>query len=53
MKDLEHPALIKECIQNLHTAAYEKNLHTDEKLPSIKKKMDCNEKTRIMAKKHN
>ena len=45
MKYLEHPALIKECIQNLHTAAYEKNLHKDEKLPSIKKKIDHNYKT--------
>ena len=32
MKYIEHPALIEEWIQNLDTAAYEKNIHKDEKL---------------------
>ena len=50
MKDLEHPALIKECIQNLHTAAYEKNLHKDANLPSMKKKIDRNYKTECWPK---
>ena len=36
MKDLEHPALIKERIQNIDAADYEKNIHKDEKLPSMK-----------------
>ena len=44
MKYIEHPALIRECIQNLYAAAYEKNLHKDEKLPSMKKKIDHNYK---------
>ena len=45
MKDLEHPVLIEEWIQNIDAAAYEKNLYKDEKLPSIKKKIDRNYKT--------
>ena len=45
MKDLEHPALIKERIQNLDDAAYKNNLNQDDKLPSTKKKIDRNYKT--------
>ena len=45
MKDLEHPAFMEEFIQNLDAAAYENNLHKDEKLPSTKKKIDRNYKT--------
>ena len=45
MDDLEHPALIEEWVQNIDAAAYEKNIHKDEKLPSIKKKIDSNYKT--------
>ena len=45
MKDLEHPALIKEWIQNIDSDAYKKNLNQDEKLPSTKNKIDCNYKT--------
>ena len=50
MDDLEHTALIEECIQNLDSAAYEKNLHKDEKLPSIKQKIDRNDKTEYWPK---
>ena len=39
MDYLDHPALIEEWKQNLDTAAYEKNLYKDVKLPSIKKKL--------------
>ena len=39
IKYLENLALIKEWIQNIDAAAYEKNLHKDKKLPSIKKKL--------------
>ena len=40
---LEHPALIEEWIQkHLDAAAYKKNLHKDEKLPSMKNKTDRN-----------
>ena len=39
-KDLDHPAFIEEWIKNLDAAAYEKNLHKYEKLPSTKKKID-------------
>ena len=42
--------MIEERIQNLDSAAYEKNLHKDEKLPSIKKKIDCNYKTECWPK---
>ena len=45
MEDIEHPALIEEWIQNLDVADYEKNLYKDKKLPSIKKKIDRNDKT--------
>ena len=44
MKDLEHPAFIKEWIQNLDAAAYKNNIYQDEKLPSTKKKIYCNYK---------
>ena len=50
MKYIEHPALIEEWIQNLDTAAYEKNIHKDEKLPSMKKKIDSNYKTECWPK---
>ena len=50
MKDLENSALTKEWIQNLDAAAYEKNIHKDEKLPSIKKKIDRNHKTECWPK---
>ena len=45
MENIEHHAFIEEWIQNLDAAAYEKNLPKDEKLPSIKKKIDRNYKT--------
>ena len=44
MKDIGHHMLIEEWIQNLYAAAYEKNIHKDEKLPSMKKKIDHNYK---------
>ena len=50
MKYIEHPALIEEWIQNIDAAAYEKNLHTDEKLPLMKKKIDSNYKTECWPK---
>ena len=50
MDDLEHPVLIKEWIQNLDAAAYAKNLHKDEKLPSRKQNIDCNYKTECWPK---
>ena len=50
MKDLEHPELIEEWIQNIDDDAYEKNLHKDEKLPSMKKKIDLNYKTELWPK---
>ena len=40
MESLDHPAFIEEQKQNLNSAAYEKNLYKDVKLPSIKKKID-------------
>ena len=52
MKDLEHPAFIEEFIQNLDAAAYKKSLHKDEKLTSMKKKVDRNYKTECW-KSHN
>ena len=36
--------------KNLDAAAYEKNLHKDKKLPSIKKKIDPNDKTEYWTK---
>ena len=45
MKYLEHPALIKEWIKNIDAAAYEKNLLKDEKLTSMKMRIDPNYKT--------
>ena len=50
MEDIEQPELIEELIQNLDSSAYEKNLYKDEKLPSIKKKIDCNDKTEYWPK---
>ena len=37
MADLDHPALIKEYKKRLDTAAYEKKLNKDVKLPSKNK----------------
>ena len=45
MEDTEHPAFIEEWIHNNDAAAYEKNLHKVEKLPSLRKKIDRNDKT--------
>ena len=45
MEDLDHPALNEEWKQNIDTATYEKNMNQDVNLPSIKKKIDCNNKT--------
>ena len=50
VEDIEHPALIEEWIQNIDAAAYEKNLHKDENLPSTKKKIDPNYKTEFWPK---
>ena len=50
MDDIEHPDLIEECIKNIDAAAYEKNRYKDEKLPSIKKKIDRNYKTEYCPK---
>ena len=50
MEDLEHPTLIEEWIHILDAAAYEKNLHKDEKLPSMKKKVYCNYKIECCTK---
>ena len=44
MENLDYPALIEEWKQNIDAAAYEKNLYQDLKLPSIKKKIDRNDK---------
>ena len=44
MAYLEHPVLTEEWIQNLDAAAYEKNKYKYEKLPSMKKIIDCNYK---------
>ena len=45
MEDIEHPALIEELIQNIDADSYEKYIYKDEKLQSIKKKFDRNDKT--------
>ena len=45
MDNLDRPAFIEDWIQNLDAVAYEKKIHKDEKLPSIKKKIDRNDKT--------
>ena len=50
IKYLGHTELIKQWIQNLDAAAYEKNIHKDEKLPSMKKKIDRNYKTECWPK---
>ena len=50
MEDLEHPALIEEWIQNIDSVYYEKHLHKDEKLPSLKKKMYPTYKTECWPK---
>ena len=50
MKDPEHLALIKELIQNIDAPAYEKTIHKDEKLPSMKNKMYRNYKTECWPK---
>ena len=53
MDNLEHPALIEEWKQSIDDAVYEKNLYKDAKLPSIKKKNDCNDKTEYCPKSIN
>ena len=45
MNNLDNTALIEEWKQNFDAAAYEKNLNQDIKIPSIKKKVDHNDKT--------
>ena len=45
IEDLDHPALIEEFKQNIDAAAYENNLNKDVNIPSIKKKIDRNNKT--------
>ena len=50
MEDIEHTEFIKEWIKNIDAAAYEKNLYKDEKLPSIKKKIDVNDKAEYWPK---
>ena len=50
MRDIEHPALIEEWIQNIDAAAHEKDEHKDENLPSMKKKIDRNHKTECWPK---
>ena len=42
--------MIEEWKQNLDGDAYEKDLYKDVKLPSIKKKIDCNDKTEYWPK---
>ena len=44
MDDVGHPDLIEEN-KNIDTTAYENNLNQDVKIPPIKKKNYCNEKT--------
>ena len=51
MAYLEHPVLTEEWIQNLDAAAYEKNKHKYEKLPSMKNKIDLNYKTDCWPKR--
>ena len=50
MDDLDHPALIEEWKQNFDAAAYEKNIYKDEKLISIKKTIDSNDKAEYWKK---
>ena len=45
MDNIDHPALIEEWKQHIDAAAYEKNLDQYVKMPSIKKKIDRNNKT--------
>ena len=45
MDDIDHLALIEEWIQYIYAAYYENNLNQDVKIPSIKKKIDRNNKT--------
>ena len=45
MDDLDYPAFIEEQNKNLDAAAYEKNTNQDVNIPSIKKKIDPNDKT--------
>ena len=45
MDNLDHPSLIETWKQNLDAAANEKSLNQYVKIPSIQKKIDCNEKT--------
>ena len=50
MDNIDHPALIEERKQNIDAAAYKKNLNKDVKIPSIKKTIDCNDKTEYWKK---
>ena len=50
MEDIGHPTLIEEWIQNLDSDAYEKYIYKDVKLPSIRKKIDRNDKTEYWPK---
>ena len=50
MEDIEHPELIEEQKRHLDAAAYEKNIYKDVKLPSIKKKIDRDDKTEYRPK---
>ena len=50
MDDLDHPALIKKWKHNLDTSAFENNLYKYIKLPSIKGKNECNDKTEFCPK---
>ena len=49
MKDIEHPELI-EIWKNIDATDYENKLQKDVKLPSIKKKIDCNDNTEYWPK---
>ena len=46
MDDLDHPALIEKWKQNLDATDYETNLYKNVKLPSIKKQIGSNDKTK-------
>ena len=50
IEDIENTVLIEEWIRNIYADTYEKNLIKDEKLPSIKNKIDCNDKTEYRPK---
>ena len=46
MNNLDHLDLTEEWKQNLDAAAYETNLNQDVNIPSIKKQIDRNDKTK-------